>query len=81
MTAQMFGVDDRGDKDVTLDMLDYKYIDECNNVKVGEILFLCPGGIARPYLSRSCSKQQKMKSVGAQKFLDALKVGNYIVSC
>ncbi|XP_076808407.1 sperm-associated antigen 1-like [Clavelina lepadiformis] len=60
MTAQMFGVDDRGDKDVTLDMLDYKYIDECNNVKEMErilkVLRSAKDGYY-PHLIRHCENK------------------------
>ena len=32
--SNTFGIGDKKDPDISLEMLDYKYIDECNNVKV-----------------------------------------------
>ena len=32
--SSTLGMGDKQNSDITLDMLDYKFIDECNNVKV-----------------------------------------------
>ena len=32
--SNAFGVGDKRDPDISIEMLDYKYIDECSNIKV-----------------------------------------------
>ena len=37
-SGNLHGIGDKRDSDITLEMLDYKFITECNNIKVRFIL-------------------------------------------